>query len=39
MEIKDDKIIIGNKEFYLDYYEEKDRRIVIDYKWDGFCGI
>ena len=29
IEIKDDKLIIDNKEFYLDYYEEKEEESLL----------
>ena len=29
IEIKDDKIIMDNKEFYLDYYEEKEEESLL----------
>ena len=29
IEIKDDKLIIDNKEFYLDYYEEKEEELLL----------
>ena len=29
IEIKDDKMIIDNKEFYLDYYEEKEEESLL----------
>ncbi len=29
IEIKDDKIIFGNKEFYLDFYEEKEGELLL----------
>jgi len=29
IEIKDDKMIMDNKEFYLDYYEEKEEESLL----------
>ena len=39
IEIKDDKIILEIKNFVLTFMMKRKRRIIINYKWDGFHGL